>query len=703
MSGMRPGSGSRPGSRSGTPLRAWSTASSSRPGSAGSLGTSDRGTVLLLRELVHAHVGKTEGGADARQSVNTLRYAIRVVGSKIGPPPSLSSTSAVSDAIVRRLAKSYRHEDATRASYLIEVLRSNDSLSNPQLLLQLLDALAESAHDDIYVALPGDAQKVYESYGDRVDSPREPKEALLDLAGSGIPRPPSSKPPQSGSNHSGRSIPSGIDTTESPVPPPAPSPELVAAVVQRENSAVPERALLRQALFVLHGIDGDLVKSDPTGNGHPSISSKIGRGRKGLLLRVCELGAILSRVREFSQSGSEQDETSSGGKGLVVGAFKAALSEELDKFFAEMAAVETQVKNDKAWSLRRLTSWVEQSSSRLLLMNKLVSISKKLKGCALTSELDRQSRRTDGEVGRTARRLYRQSCRPILRMLRKWLAEGAIEDEYDEFFIFADSSIQNSRLWSEKYKLVRERTPSMIAPEVASAALIAGKAVDFLRACCDDREWVLQRASKMTERDFEDNRDLSNLTEAITAASSEASDRVKKLMFGKFRLVEHLESLRSYLLLMRGDFVQVITDALGEDLDKPAGMILRHNLVRVLENSMRISSGENESEIDRDRLDVRLLEASKKDTGWDIFRLDYRFTEAALENFFSDRVMNRYMRIFAFLWELKRAEHYLRNLWEVQRSWNASLNSSSDQLFLQCAFLRVKMNHFILNLQYFLV
>mmetsp|Transcript_5481 Transcript_5481/g.23267 ORF Transcript_5481/g.23267 Transcript_5481/m.23267 type:complete len:478 (-) Transcript_5481:284-1717(-) len=336
-------------------------------------------------------------------------------------------------------------------------------------------------------------------------------------------------------------------------------------------------------------------------------------------------------------------------------------------------------------------------------MNKLVSISKKLKGCALTSELDRQSRRTDGEVGRTARRLYRQSCRPILRMLRKWLAEGAIEDEYDEFFIFADSSIQNSRLWSEKYKLVRERTPSMIAPEVASAALIAGKAVDFLRACCDDREWVLQRASKMTERDFEDNRDLSNLTEAITAASSEASDRVKKLMFGKFRLVEHLESLRSYLLLMRGDFVQVITDALGEDLDKPAGMILRHNLVRVLENSMRISSGENESEIDRDRLDVRLLEASKKDTGWDIFRLDYRFTEAALENFFSDRVMNRYMRIFAFLWELKRAEHYLRNLWEVQRSWNASLNSSSDQLFLQCAFLRVKMNHFILNLQYFLV
>lgn len=116
--------------------------------------------------------------------------------------------------------------------------------------------------------------QVYESYGDRVDSPREPKEALLDLAGSGIPRPPSSKPPQSGSNHSGRSIPSGIDTTESPVPPPAPSPELVAAVVQRENSAVPERALLRQALFVLHGIDGDLVKSDPTGNGHPSVSDR---------------------------------------------------------------------------------------------------------------------------------------------------------------------------------------------------------------------------------------------------------------------------------------------------------------------------------------------------------------------------------------------------------------------------------------------
>jgi len=49
----------------------------------------------------------------------------------------------------------------------------------------------------------------------------------------------------------------------------------------------------------------------------------------------------------------------------------------------------------------------------------------------------------------------------------------------------------------------------------------------------------------------------------------------------------------------------------------------RHNLSGVLESAIRATNAQFEDEDILNRLDVRLLEQSPGDNGWDVFSLDY--------------------------------------------------------------------------------
>lgn len=74
------------------------------------------------------------------------------------------------------------------------------------------------------------------------------------------------------------------------------------------------------------------------------------------------------------------------------------------------------------------------------------------------------------------------------------------------------------------------------------------------------------------------------------------------------------------------------------ELNENATKIYKHNLVSVLELAIRISNAQYDDGEILGRLDVRLLEASSGDTGWDVFTLDYR-VEPPLNTIFTGNVM----------------------------------------------------------------
>jgi gamma-tubulin complex component 3 len=77
-------------------------------------------------------------------------------------------------------------------------------------------------------------------------------------------------------------------------------------------------------------------------------------------------------------------------------------------------------------------------------------------------------------------------------MIKDWMLDGEINDPYQEFFIEQNQQVSDDRLWTEKYRLNYIMIPSFFSNELAKQILQTGKAVNFIRKCCQLQGWTLQ-------------------------------------------------------------------------------------------------------------------------------------------------------------------------------------------------------------------
>ncbi|KAH0907796.1 hypothetical protein HID58_039623, partial [Brassica napus] len=81
---------------------------------------------------------------------------------------------------------------------------------------------------------------------------------------------------------------------------------------------------------------------------------------------------------------------------------------------------------------------------------------------------------------------------------------------------------------------------------------------------------------------------------------------------------------------------------------------------------------------------------------------------APLDTVFTDSALSKYLRVFNFLWKLKRVEHALIGIWKTMKP-NSFVNlQSSVKLQLlsalrRCQVLWNEMNHFVTNFQYYIM
>lgn len=57
--------------------------------------------------------------------------------------------------------------------------------------------------------------------------------------------------------------------------------------------------------------------------------------------------------------------------------------------------------------------------------------------------------------------------------------------------------------------------------------------------------------------------DMAGLEQSTALAYSTASQRLFNTFFDKFRLLDHLKALKNYLMLGKGDFVEILIENLG--------------------------------------------------------------------------------------------------------------------------------------------
>lgn len=297
-------------------------------------------------------------------------------------------------------------------------------------------------------------------------------------------------------------------------------------------------------------------------------------------------------------------------------------------------------------------------------------------------------------------------------MLRQWIYDGELSDPHYEFLVSEQQEKEDNdvrkggatSVWEDKYKLNTIMVPSIITSSFANKVFLIGKSLNFIRHGCLDAGWV-ESYSKSASRELRYG-DTATLETSIDEAYKTTMARLIHLMANKFHLFEHLSALKKYLLLGAGDFVAVLMESLSSNLDKPANTQYRHTLTAQLEHAVRNSNAQYDSPDVLRRLDSRMLELSYGEIGWDVFTLEYKISPP-VDVIVTPHGSKQYLKVFNFLWRVKRVEFALGSLWRrVSTGARQFLCRVEDKFgrdwkVVRCAV--AEMVHFVDQLQYYIL
>lgn len=143
-----------------------------------------------------------------------------------------------------------------------------------------------------------------------------------------------------------------------------------------------------------------------------------------------------------------------------------------------------------------------------------------------------------------------------------------------------------------------------------------------------------------------------------------------------------------------------------DSLDRPANTLYRHNLTATLESAIRGSNAQFESPEILRRLDARMLELSHGEIGWDVFTLEYK-VDAPLDVIVTPYCARQYLKVFNFLWRVKRVEFAITGAWKRSATGARGVLAQVDDIVGK-DWKRVRggsaeMIHFLCQLQYYIL
>ncbi|OXB80591.1 UNVERIFIED_CONTAM: hypothetical protein H355_014934 [Colinus virginianus] len=627
---------------------------------------------VLLQNLCCRILGKSE--ADAAQQ---FQYAVRVIGSNFAPTVERDEF-LVAEKIKKELVRQRREADAALFSELYRKLGSQVS-SYATLFAQ---ALPRDAHSTpYYYARP---QSLPLNYQDRSAQSAQSSGSMGSSGISSInlyalngptPTPQSLLPGQSYQapgveNCLRQQLGSRLAWTLT-----ASQPSLQSTTSKGFSNAISrgvprsrregdttgsveitEANLVRDILYVFQGIDGKNIKMCNSENcykveGKVSLSKSL----RDTTSRLAELGWLHNKIRKYTDQRSLDRAF-----GLVGQSFCAALHQELKEYYRLLSVLHSQLQLEddqgvnlgleSSLTLRRLLVWTYDPKIRLKTLAALVDHCQGRKGGELASAVHAYTKTGDPYMRSLVQHILGLVSHPVQNFLYRWIYDGELEDTYHEFFVASDPTVKTDRLWHDKYTLRKSMIPSFITMEQSKKVLLIGKSINFLHQVCHDQ---------------------TPSTKMIAVAKSPESSK--------------------------GELVKI------PELARPATTLYQHNLTGILETAVRATNAQFDNPEILKRLDVRLLEVSPGDTGWDVFSLDYH-VDGPIATVFTRECMSHYLRVFNFLWRAKRMEYILTDIWKGHMC-NAKLLKSMPELsgvLHQCHVLASEMVHFIHQMQYYI-
>jgi gamma-tubulin complex component 3 len=477
-----------------------------------------------------------------------------------------------------------------------------------------------------------------------------------------------------------------------------------------------EPVLLRDLSYTLQGVSSTTLPFGPDYS--LKLPSTLPPPLVGLLHTLAEPSLLCKSLQDFVKTPA---------KGLLDQSLRAAIGDELRSYLTLVATLEGQIRRalssidetaargsvGKAGvTLKRCVVWTREATMGLRLLSLIAEESKTKKGGQIISLIHSfSSSHGDPIVGAFAERLLTPVTRPFYDILRHWIYDGELSDPYLEFFVqlkpteaIAKTKGGSTNVWDEKYEMSHAMIPSIITLEFANKVHLIGKSLNFIRHSCSDAQWV-ESYSKASSKELCYG-DTATLESWIDEAYKITMCRLVHLMTHKFHLFEHLQALKNYILLGQGDFIALLMESLAANLDRPAGAQYRHTLTAQLEHAIRGSNAQYDSAEVLRRLDARMLQLSHGDIGWDCFTLEYKI-DAPVDVVVSDWGNRQYLKVFNFLWRIKRVEFALSSTWRKVTTGSRGVLQTNHEIVQETwkktrGFL-AEMVHFVGQLQYYIL
>ncbi|CAN8105970.1 unnamed protein product [Discula destructiva] len=481
----------------------------------------------------------------------------------------------------------------------------------------------------------------------------------------------------------------------------------------------PETSILRDLPFTLQGLSStNLPFAD---SGTLKLPTTLPPPLVSLLHSLAEPSLLYKNLTEWVK-------TPAGG--LLGQSLRAAVNGELRAYLSLVANLEGQIRRalssldesapvngvGKAGvTLKRCVVWTREATMGLRLLSLIAEESKSKKGGQLVSLIHGFSTsHGDPIVAAFAERLLGSVTRPFYDILRHWIYDGELQDPYQEFFVREQNPNNEDRqdlkargmssVWNDKYEVEKGMIPSIITDDFAQKVFLIGKSLNFIRHSCGDAPWV-DKYSMSSSKELRFG-DTATLEAWIDEAYKTTMKRLMDLMTSKFHLFHHLKALKSYLLLGQGDFIALLMEGLAANLDRPAGVQYRHTLTAQLEHAIRGSNAQYDSPEVLRRLDARMLQLSHGDIGWDCFTLEYK-VDAPTDVVVTEWGNKQYLKVFNFLWKIKRVEFALADAWRRCMTGARGVLQSPDPVVRETwkstrGFLH-EMIHFVGQLQYYIL
>ncbi|KAF0380096.1 Gamma-tubulin complex component 3 [Gigaspora margarita] len=667
----------------------------------------------LVKHFLREPTSKTSG-KDVKATDLTLRqqqtfdFCIRILGSRI--TPSIASDEIhVSDLIKKKLIREHKSSSkALRFTNLFTKLQSQSIVTRKWAILYFLLSVSEQSNiGEIAGSVNNPIERAFAHRGLQDLSKSQEFERIKptseELKFERIK--PTSEELKNRFIQNTLPIPtlSSKSSKEKESLPPKTILTKQLAILENNNE-ISEILLLRDIVFIFQGIDGQYIKYDKNSSYIIDPKAEISRSTRGILHRLSELGRLFRHVNDFVCT--NVNDTSIG---LVGQAFCYALQRELTEYYKFIAVLEAQVTKvtdsqqveHNGLSLKRVLAWTQESLLNLRMMSELVDCCKQKRGGALVSTIYNYTNHGDPFIQQFINNMLEEVSRPFFEMLQRWVYGGELEDPFEEFFVACDPNVEEEDLWQSKYTIRPDMQPTFISPLLAKKIFAIGKSLNFIRYSCHDNDWVITNAGADKVLKYGD---IIALECSIDATYTVTSQRLLNILFTKYKLKEHFTALKRYLLLGQGDFIQHLMAQLGPGLSKPANTLYRHNLTGTLESAIRASNAQYDDPDILRRLDVRLLEVSFGEAGWDVFSLDYH-VDSPINTIFTPHAMQQYLKLFNFLWRLKRVEHDLSSAWRRNMT-NARSLYQIEELKKDINTSRLvcsEMIHFTSQLQYYIL